>query len=203
MTSKAETDLTLFFHPRTVAVVGATDNQNHGNYFLFKKVLARAAVENATVYAVNPRPGLKEIEGAPVVSTIADVPGEIDLAVLMVNKERIEQILIETCARHPKFVIVFTAGFRETGVPEDAALEERLAQISRDSGVRLFGPNTNVNALDLPEPARAEARAGNAVRPPRPSGRARRGARGRHHDLGPDRERSRPSSGRLHRLLRG
>ena len=44
MTSKAETDLTLFFHPRTVAVVGATDNQKHGNYFLFKKVLARAAV---------------------------------------------------------------------------------------------------------------------------------------------------------------
>ena len=149
VTSKAETDLTLFFHPRTVAVVGATDNQKHGNYFLFKKVLARAAVENATVYAVNPRAGLKEIEGAPVVPTIADVPGDIDLAVLMVNKERIEQILIETCARTPKFVIVFTAGFRETGVPEDAALEERLAQIARNAGVRLFGPNTNVNALEI------------------------------------------------------
>src|SRR5438874_1871077 len=146
---KAETDLTLFFHPRTVAVVGATDNQKHGNYFLFKKVLARAAVENATVYAVNPRPGLKDIEGAPVVPAIADVPGDIDLAVLMVNKERIEQILIETCARTPKFVIVFTAGFRETGVPEDAELEERLAQICRDAGVRLFGPNTNVNALEI------------------------------------------------------
>ena len=97
--SKAETDLTLFFHPRTVAVVGATDNKQHGNYFLFKKVLARAAVENAIVYAVNPRKGLTEIEGAPVVPTIADVPGDIDLVVLMVNKERIEQILTETCAR--------------------------------------------------------------------------------------------------------
>ena len=147
--TKAETDLTLFFHPRTVAVVGATDNKKHGNYFLFKKVLARAAVENATVYAVNPRPGLKEIEGAPVVPTIADVPGDIDLAVLMVNKERIEQILVETCARTPKFVIVFTAGFRETGLPEDAVLEERLAQICSDAGVRLFGPNTNVNALEI------------------------------------------------------
>jgi acetate---CoA ligase (ADP-forming) len=149
VTSRADTDLTLFFHPRTVAVVGATDNKNHGNYFLFKKVLARAAVENATVYAVNPRQGLTEIEGAPVVPTIADVPGDIDLAVLMVNKERIEQVLTETCARAPKFVIVFTAGFRETGIPEDAALEERLAQICRDAGVRLFGPNTNVNALEI------------------------------------------------------
>ena len=149
MTSRAETDLTLFFHPRTVAVVGATDNKKHGNYFLFKKVLARAAVENATVYAVNPRPGLQEIEGAPVVPAIADVPGDIDLVVLMVNKERIEQILVDTCARKPKFVIVFTAGFRETGLPEDAVLEERLAEICRDAGVRLFGPNTNVNALEI------------------------------------------------------
>ncbi|HEV2686710.1 MAG TPA: acetate--CoA ligase family protein, partial [Actinomycetota bacterium] len=127
----------------------ATDNKQHGNYFLFKKVLARAGIENATVYAVNPRAGLTEIEGAPVVPAIGDVPGEIDLAVLMVNKERIEQILVETCARAPKFVIVFTAGFRETGIPEDAALEERLAQICRDAGVRLFGPNTNVNALEI------------------------------------------------------
>ncbi|MGZ4211106.1 MAG: acetate--CoA ligase family protein [Actinomycetota bacterium] len=148
-TSRAATDLTRFFHPRTVAVVGATDNKRHGNYFLFKKVLARAAVESATVYAVNPRPGLTEIEGAPVVPTIAEVPGEIDLAVLMVNKERIEQVLVETCARAPEFAIVFTAGFRETGIPEDAALEERLAQICRDAGVRLFGPNTNVNALEM------------------------------------------------------
>src|SRR5205807_1607953 len=58
VTSKAETDLTLFFHPRTVAVIGATDNQKHGNYFLFKKVLARAAVENATVYALEIFPNL-------------------------------------------------------------------------------------------------------------------------------------------------
>ena len=146
--SRAETDLTLFFHPRVTAVVGATDNQRHGNYFLFKKVLTRAAVDGSRVYAVNPRPGLTTIEGAPCVPTIADVPEEIDLAVLMVNKERIEEVMRETCARRPKFVIVFTAGFRETGDPEDAAAEERLASICRDAGVRLFGPNTNVNALE-------------------------------------------------------
>lgn len=141
-------DLSLFFHPRVTAVVGATDNAKHGNYFLFKKVLARAALEGSLVYAVNPRPGLTQIEGAPCVPTITDVPEAIDLAVLMVNKEQVESVLRETVARAPKFVIVFTAGFRETGLPEDAAAEDRLAQICRDAGVRLFGPNTNVNALE-------------------------------------------------------
>lgn len=141
-------DLDLFFHPRTIAVVGATDNPKHGNYFLFKKVLTRAAVDGSTVYAVNPRPGLTEIEGAPCVPTINDVPVDIDLAVLMVNKEALETVLLDTVARKPRFVIVFTAGFRETGRPEDAAAEEKLAAICREAGVRLFGPNTNVNALE-------------------------------------------------------
>jgi len=145
--TRAGTDLTLFFHPRVIAVVGATDRQTHGNYFLFKKVQTRAEAEGAKVYAVNPR--LTELEGAPAVPTIADVPEDIDLAVLMVNKERIVDVMRETVARAPKFVIVFTAGFRETGDPDDAALEEKLAGMCRDAGVRLFGPNTNVNALEL------------------------------------------------------
>jgi acetate---CoA ligase (ADP-forming) len=143
------TDLDLFFHPRVTAVVGATDNKQHANYFMFKKVAERAELEGGKVYAVNPRATLTEIDGHPCVPTIADVPGDIDLVVLMVNKDRIEQSLRDTVARKPKFVIIFTAGFRETGIPEDAALEERLGEIAREGGVRLFGPNTNVNALEI------------------------------------------------------
>jgi acyl-CoA synthetase (NDP forming) len=145
----SETDLTLFFHPRVTAVIGATDNSSHGNYFLFKKVLARAALDGSTVYAVNPREGLTSIEGAPCVRSIADVPGDVDLVVMMVNKERVIDVAREVAARAPKFAIVFTAGFRETGIPEDAALEEELAGILNGAGVRMFGPNTNVNCLEI------------------------------------------------------
>ena len=145
----AAADLTAFFHPRTIAVVGATDNPLHANYFLLKKVVARAQHEGATVYAVNPRDGLNDIEGTPVVPSITDVPGDIDLAVLMVSKERIVEAMTQACARSPKFVIVFTAGFSETGKADDAELERRLTGIARDAGVRMFGPNTNVNALEM------------------------------------------------------
>jgi acyl-CoA synthetase (NDP forming) len=148
-TGEHDADLTRFLHPKLIAVVGATDNPTHPNYFLFKKVLSRAEVENATTYAVNPREGLTQIEGAPVVPTIKDVPGDIDLVVLMVNKDRIIPVMEEAVARRPKFVIVFTAGFRETGIPEDAALEEEMASIATRAGVRVFGPNTNVNCLEV------------------------------------------------------
>lgn len=148
-------DLTRFFHPRTIAVVGATDNPRHGNSFLFKKVLQRAHADGSRVWAVNPRPGLREIEGAPCVARIADVPAEIDLAVLMLNKELLAGALRETAAKGARYAIVFTAGYRETG-PEGAAAEEELLAIARAGGVRLFGPNTNVNCLevfpDLPGP---------------------------------------------------
>lgn len=143
----AETDLTLFFHPRTVAVVGASDDPRRGAYHLFKKVQARAAAEGATVWAVNPR--MTELEGAPCVARLADIPEPVDLAVLMVGKDKIEQIMRETCDAGVRFAIVFTAGYRETGLPEDAEAEDRLAAIARGGGVRLFGPNTNVNALEL------------------------------------------------------
>ena len=151
---RAATDLSLFFHPRVIAVVGASDDPRRGAYHLFKKVQARAAAEGGKVWGVNPR--LTELEGAPCVARLADVPEPIDLAVLMVGKDKIDQIMHETCEAGARFAIVFTAGYRETGLPEDADAEDRLAQIAREGGVRLFGPNTNVNALetfpDLPGP---------------------------------------------------
>ncbi|HEX9774155.1 MAG TPA: acetate--CoA ligase family protein [Actinomycetota bacterium] len=144
-------DLDLFFHPRVIAVVGASDNPRRGSYHLFKKVQARAALDGGAVYGVNPR--LTELEGAPVVPSLADVPEPVDLAVLMVGKDKTEQMLREAGEAGAKFAIVFTAGYRETGNVED---EERLTAIAKETGVRLFGPNTNVNALetfpDLPGP---------------------------------------------------
>jgi acyl-CoA synthetase (NDP forming) len=139
-------DLDLFFHPRVIAVVGASDDPSRGAYHLFKKVQARAAADGSTVYGVNPR--LTELEGAPVLPTLTDVPEPVDLAVLMVGKERLEPILRECGNLGIAFAIVFTAGFRETGLPADIEAEERLAAIAREAGVRLFGPNTNVNALE-------------------------------------------------------
>ena len=139
-------ELDLFFHPRTIAVVGASDNPSRGAYHLFKKVQARAALDGSKVWGVNPR--LTELEGAPVVPSLSAIGEPIDLAVLMVGKERLEPIVRECGELGVKFAIVFTAGFRETGEPEDIEAEERLAALARSVGVRLFGPNTNVNALE-------------------------------------------------------
>ncbi|MHB8511800.1 MAG: acetate--CoA ligase family protein [Actinomycetota bacterium] len=139
-----ETDLKHFFHPRTIAVIGATDDKSRPGYHLLKKVIARSARDGGTVYGVNPR--LQQVEGVACYPTLNDVPGELDVVVVMINDA--ERGVRDAVARKARFAIVFTAGFREVGA-EGATREEALAKIARDGGVRLFGPNTNVNAFEL------------------------------------------------------
>jgi acetate---CoA ligase (ADP-forming) len=144
MTRTPETDLSLFFHPRTIAVIGATDDKRKPGYALLRKVQARAERDGATVYGVNPR--LTDIDGIACYPSLAEVPGEIDVAVIMIGDA--EAGLRDVVAKGARFAVIFTAGFREVG-EAGAKREEELAKIARDGGVRLFGPNTNVNAFEM------------------------------------------------------
>lgn len=146
-----ETDLRLFFHPRTIALVGATGNKRKPGYALLRKVVLRAERDGTKVYGVNPR--LSDIEGVPCYPSLGDVPDEIDVVVVMIGDA--ERAVRDAVAKRAKFCIIFTAGFSETG-EAGARREEELARSAREGGVRLFGPNTNVNAFesfpDLPGP---------------------------------------------------
>ncbi|MGH2829984.1 MAG: acetate--CoA ligase family protein [Actinomycetota bacterium] len=140
-----ETDLRHFFHPQTIAVIGATDDKSRPGYHLLRKVIARAERDGGKVFGVNPRVE-GSIEGVPCYPSLADVPGEIDVVVVMINDA--ERGVRDAVAKKARFAIVFTAGFREVG-EEGAKREEALAAIAREGGVRLFGPNTNVNAFEM------------------------------------------------------
>jgi acetate---CoA ligase (ADP-forming) len=139
-----ETDLRLFFHPRAIALIGATGDKTKPGYHLFRKVLERAKRDGGTVYPVNPNTA--EIEGTPCYPSLADVPGHLDVVVVMIGDA--EQGLRDAVAKKATFCIIFTAGFSEIGA-EGAARERALAKIAAEGGVRLFGPNTNVNAFEL------------------------------------------------------
>ncbi|MEX2458932.1 MAG: acetate--CoA ligase family protein [Actinomycetota bacterium] len=136
-------DLYRFFHPKTIALIGATDDKRRAGYALFRKVVDRGKREGTVVYPVNPR--LQELDGITCYPTLAEVPGEVDVAVIMIGDA--EKGLRDAVAKGAKFAIVFTAGFAEMG-EEGAAKEAELAAIAREGGVRLFGPNTNLNAFE-------------------------------------------------------
>ena len=137
------TDLDLFFHPRTIALIGATDDKRKAGYALFRKIVVRSEREGTKVYPVNPR--IQEIDGIKSYPSLGEVPDDIDVAVVMIGDA--EKGVRDAVEKGARFCIIFTAGFSELG-DEGKQREEHLAELAREGGVRLFGPNTNLNAFE-------------------------------------------------------
>ncbi|MGW1049210.1 acetate--CoA ligase family protein [Streptomyces sp. NPDC002521] len=137
-------DLTRFFRPESVAVIGASDAEGRPNTGITRQLLAWAERVGARVHPVHPtRPS---VFGIPCTASVADLPsGQIDLAVLLVADPL--PVVEELADAKVKFAVAFASGFAETG-EAGAEAQRRLAEAVRRSGLRLLGPNTNLNAFE-------------------------------------------------------
>lgn len=124
------------FRPRSLAVIGASTEP---------RALGRQILENVLeygfrgrVYPVNPR--ASEILGLRCFPSVVDIPDPVDLAVIVVPREFTLAVAEECGRKGVRGLVVITAGFRETG-GEGAVREERLAEMARQFGYRLVGPN--------------------------------------------------------------
>ena len=86
-----------------------------------------------------------EVLGVPCVRTVDDVPGDIDLAVILTS--RAVETFEDVVARKARFAVVFAAGFSEASA-SGAEQEARLAELASSGDTRLLGPNTNLNAFE-------------------------------------------------------
>lgn len=148
-TATAPPDLDRLFHPRTVAVIGASDTPDRPATLNWRRVRDWAARAGGTAIPINPNRAT--VDGIPTYASIVDVPDEVDVAVLLVND--VDDALRAVAKKGPAFVIVFAAGFAEVGA-DGAQRQRELLHLLDGSGVRMLGPNTNMNAfeefLDLP-----------------------------------------------------
>ncbi|MEV0182464.1 acetate--CoA ligase family protein [Streptomyces sp. NPDC050625] len=136
-------DLDRFFRPESVAVIGASDTEGRPNTGITRQLLAWAERVGARVHPVHPtRPS---VFGIPCVASVADLPEQVDLGVLLVADPL--PVVEELAEAKVKFAVAFASGFAETG-EEGAKAQERLAAAVRRSGLRLLGPNTNLNAFE-------------------------------------------------------
>ncbi|MGW7405323.1 acetate--CoA ligase family protein [Streptomyces sp. NPDC054833] len=136
-------DLDRFFRPESVAVIGASDAEGRPNTGITRQLLAWAERVGARVHPVHPtRPS---VFGIPCVASVAELPEQVDLGVLLVADPL--PVVEELAEAKVKFAVAFASGFAETG-EEGAEAQERLAAAVRRSGLRLLGPNTNLNAFE-------------------------------------------------------
>jgi len=124
------------FHSRSIAIIGVPRGMKTGKVFLMA-LLDQGF--DGRIYPVNPR--AQEIDGLKAYPRVADIPGPVDLALVLVPSKNALAAVRECAAKGVKGAVLFTAGFSETGKREDADLEAELVRTARSAGMRLIGPN--------------------------------------------------------------
>jgi len=124
------------FYPRSLAVVGASDNpMKFGGMFL--RTLFSHGYEGK-IYPVNPKS--ETIQGLQAYGKVEDIPGPVDFAVITVPSPLVKDAVKGCVRKGVQGAEILSSGFREAG-PEGEALEKEVTRIAREGGLRLIGPN--------------------------------------------------------------
>ena len=92
------------------------------------------------IYPVHPRE--KELLGLKTYPGIQEIPVDIDLAISLVPRTEVLQVVRDCAAKGVKGLILFTSGFKEKD-DEGGKIEQEIVRAAREGGVRLIGPNAN------------------------------------------------------------
>lgn len=141
--------LTSFFNPKSIAVVGVSDNPSKLGAVVFNNIIS--ADYKGKLFGVNPKLDGKELCGKPCYASVDKLPEPMDLVVILVPARFTEGTVDQCIANGTKNISIITAGFAEVGEKD---LEKRIAQKCLDNGINLLGPNclghiatyNNVNA---------------------------------------------------------
>ncbi len=125
-----------FYCPTSVAVIGASSDEAKLGHAVLKNTIECGY--EGKVYAINPKGG--EILGVQAYPSVKDVPGDIDLAVIIVPDRFVAGVLEECGQKGVNGVVVITAGFREIG-GEGLEKEKELVDIVQRYDMRMLGPN--------------------------------------------------------------
>ncbi len=131
--------LHALFHPRAVAVIGASDDDTKHGYIVLNN--ARDVGFPGGVYGISRR--LSAVNGIPCFPSLAEAPNPIDAAFLAIPAEAAIGA-VRDCARAGlKAVIVGSAGYAESLDAGGAERQRELQRIAAQEGIRIVGPNCN------------------------------------------------------------
>ncbi|GMT44765.1 MAG: acetyl-CoA synthetase [bacterium] len=129
-------NLDALFRPKAVALIGASVKELSIGNVIIKNLLRYKYA--GQIYPINPK--ADKVRGLKAYKSILDVPGEVDLAHIVIPPPFVPQE-VENCGKKGiKTIIINTAGFKEMGV-EGQALEDEFLNKAKKYGIRIFGPN--------------------------------------------------------------
>jgi acyl-CoA synthetase (NDP forming) len=150
-----KTNMNLLFNPRSVAVIGASENPGKLGFHVMKSLTKGGY--SGKIIPVNP--GSREIMGFTAYPGVNEYDQQIDLAIVVVPAQRVPAVFAECVNKGIKGIVLITAGFKEIDDPAGGDLHEEIAGIANASQIPVIGPNTfgminfhsNLNASFTPE----------------------------------------------------
>ncbi|NOY89441.1 MAG: acetate--CoA ligase family protein [FCB group bacterium] len=131
-----KSQLDAIFRPKSVAVIGASTRKGSiGRETLHNILLAEF---NGKVFPVNPK--AQVIHSIKAYSTILDVPDAVDLAIIIIPKQFVKDVVKQCGEKGVKGIVVISAGFSEVG-PEGKKREMEVLEVIHEYDMRMIGPN--------------------------------------------------------------
>jgi len=134
--SMALSKLHPIFYPQSVAVVGASTRTGTVGNDIFRNLIYTEF--NGAVYPVNAK--ASHVLGVHAYPTLNEIPGCVDLAVLIVPAAAVLEVIDQAIAKQVRALVVISAGFKEIG-GKGLELEEAVRQKVQAAGIPLIGPN--------------------------------------------------------------
>ncbi len=138
-------DLRPLLWPRSIALVGASDNKDIIRGRLLHIMLLRGFP--GQIFPVTP--SRAEVQGLQAYPSVAALPEPVDLAIIVIPSAAVLQVLSECGARGIKAAIIITSGFAEERGEQARVRQEELQSIAARYDMAICGPNCEglVNAL--------------------------------------------------------
>jgi len=132
----AQAAVKRFLAPRSLAIIGSPLEGATAGGVVVRNIVnggfrGRLHLVNGTGVAV---------EGYPAYTSVKDVPGEVDAAVITSTAAAVVEAAEDCAAKGVHALVVISPGFGEAGA-EGVEHQRQLMEICRSSGMRLVGPN--------------------------------------------------------------
>ena len=127
-------NMDVFFEPKSIALIGASESFKFG-YWTTEYLLQ----SDFKTYPVNPNKDI--IFGHKTYKNVEEIPEDIDLAIIIVNNDRVLESVKNCVEKGVKGIIIESAGFTETGIKKYIEIQNEIERIAKTTGIRIIGPN--------------------------------------------------------------
>ncbi len=141
------TALDAIFNPRSIAVIGASDNPGKlGSHVMKSLTQGRYP---GKIYPVNP--GKDEILGIKTYPSLSQVPDTVNLSIIVLPAEQVPKIIKECKEKGVTGIVLISAGFKEIEDKKGGELQKEIKELADRYAIKIIGPNTfGIVNLHLP-----------------------------------------------------